>query len=84
LINADLGVDGKLPSRERFELKPLAEIFNVANTPHHTTPGATSSTATNSNNSISSGTFMQATEIANVGREGIDERTVRFSLKLTW
>jgi hypothetical protein len=55
-------------------LKFRAEAFNLANTPHHANPTS----------SISSGTFMQALSIANSGREGIDERTFRFSLRLGW
>ncbi len=77
LINSDLGVERKFPMRERFELKFRAEMFNIANTPHHTIPNST-------NSNVTSGTFMQATDITNSGREGIDERAVRFSLKFTW
>jgi hypothetical protein len=46
----------------------------MANTPHHSNPTA----------SVSSGTFMQALGVANTGREGIDERTFRFGLRLGW
>ena len=74
LINADLGLDRNFAVSERFHLKFRAEAFNLANTPHHANP----------TNSISSGTFMQALGIANTGREGIDERTFRLSLRLGW
>jgi hypothetical protein len=60
------------------------EMFNAGNTPHHANPGATSSTGTTSNNSISSSAFMQATSIANTGRDGVDERTIRLNLKFSW
>ncbi|HZS51789.1 MAG TPA: hypothetical protein VFA54_13060 [Bryobacterales bacterium] len=76
LVNVDLGLDRKFPIRERFELRFRAEMFNAANTPHHVMPGG--------NASVSSGTFLQATDIANTGREGIDERAVRFTLRLGW
>ena len=52
-----------------------AEMFNIANTPHHDIPPA-------ANASVNCSTFLQATNILNTGREGIDERSVRFSLRL--
>src|SRR5262249_61855857 len=74
LFNANFGIDRNFALTERFQLKFRAEAFNVSNTPHHSNP----------TNSISSGTFMQALGIANTGREGIDERTFRLSLRLGW
>ena len=74
LINTDLGLDRNFVISERFQLKFRAEAFNLANTPHHSNP----------TNSINSGTFMQALGIANTGREGIDERTFRLSMRLGW
>ena len=75
-INADLGVDRKFQLTERFELSFRTDIFNVANTPHHVMPGG--------NGSVNSSNFLQATGIANTGREGIDQRSVRFALRLGW
>ena len=49
-------------------------MFNIANTPHH----AISST------SVSNGTFLQAFNIANTGREGIEQRAARLALRLSW
>ena len=77
IINLDSGVEREFKIKERFDLKFRAEMFNVANTPHHATVNAT-------NASVNASTFMQDTDIANTGREGIDERTARLSLKLTW
>ena len=74
LINADTGIVRMFKIRERMELKFRAEMFNTANTPHHSNP----------TNSITSGTFMQALGIANTGREGIDERTLRLSLRFAF
>jgi hypothetical protein len=74
LINADISLDRNFSLTERFQLKFRAEAFNLANTPHHSNPSS----------NFSSGTFMQALSIANTGREGIDERTFRFSLRLGW
>jgi hypothetical protein len=36
------------------------------------------------NASVNSSNFLQATGIANTGREGIDQRSVRFALRLGW
>ena len=74
LVNFDMGIDRNFALLERFQVKVRAESFNVANTPHHANPTS----------SISSSSFMQALGIANTGREGIDERTFRLSLRLAW
>jgi hypothetical protein len=74
LINVDLGLDRNFVITERWQLRFRAEMYNAANTPHHSNP----------NGNISSGTFMQALGIANTGRDGIDERIFRFSMRLAW
>jgi hypothetical protein len=74
LINTDLGLDRNFALSERFKLNVRAEAFNLVNTPHHSNPTS----------SINSGSFMQALGIANTGREGIDERTFRLSMRLAW
>ena len=74
LINVDLGVDRIFRIGERFQLKFRAEMFNAGNTPHRALPNA----------NVNSGAFMQALAIQNTGRDGIDERTFRFGLRLGW
>jgi hypothetical protein len=74
LINFDSALKRNFQFKERYDLKFSAEVFNLANTPHHSNPTA----------SVSSGSFMQALGIANTGREGIDERTFRLGLRLGW
>ncbi len=74
LINLDNSLSRTFVITERMNLKFSADGFNVTNTPHHANPTS----------SVSSGTFMQALGIANTGREGIDERTFRFGLRLGW
>lgn len=69
-----MAIDRNFAVLERFQVKVRAESFNVANTPHHANPTS----------SINSSAFMQALGIANTGREGIDERTFRLSLRLAW
>jgi hypothetical protein len=75
-FNADLDVERQFPISERYKLKFRTDMFNVGNTPHHVMPGG--------NASVNSSTFMEATAIANTGREGIEQRAVRFSLELDW
>ena len=74
LFNVDLGLQRKFNISERLQLSFRAEMFNIANTPHH----AISST------SVNSGTFLQAFNIANTGREGIEQRAARLALRLGW
>jgi hypothetical protein len=80
LINLDLGLDRNFRITERAELKFRAEAFNAGNMPHHANPGTTGSTST----SVNSSSFMLATDIRNIGRDGLDERTFRLGLKLNW
>jgi hypothetical protein len=84
LINGDISLQKAITFRERWNLKFLAEIFNVGNTPHHASPGYNSSTGTTSANNVQNSAFMNITQIANTGRDGIDQRTLRLSLKLTF
>ncbi len=74
LVNADLDVARQFPITERYKLRFRTDMFNIGNTPHHVMSGT----------SISSSTFMTATGIANTGREGIEQRAVRFSLEVDW
>jgi hypothetical protein len=74
LFNTNLGVNRKFQLTEKFQLSFRADMFNAANTPHHLI----------SSTSVSSGTFLQATGILNTGLEGIEQRAVRFALRLGW
>jgi hypothetical protein len=49
-------------------------MFNASNTPHRVL----------GNSSINTSTFMQAVGIANTGLDGIEQRAVRFALRLGW
>jgi len=84
LINLDLSIQKKFSFRERWNFAFLAEMFNVGNTPHHASPGYGPSTGTTSANNVQNSAFMNVTQIANTGRDGIDQRTLRLSLKLTF
>ena len=74
LFNTNLGVNRNFRMSERFGLDFRADMFNIANTPHHSL----------GNTSVNVGTFMQAVGIVNTGLEGIEQRAVRFSLRLAW
>ncbi len=75
VINSDLSLERTINITERINLKFRAEMFNVANNPHHDIPPA-------ANNSVNSSTFLQTTNIVNTGREGIDQRSMRLGLQL--
>ena len=69
---SDCSANSTFPNR--FQLSFRAEMFNIANTPHHAI----------SSNSVNNGTFLQAFNIANTGREGIEQRAARLALRLSW
>jgi len=72
LINLDTSIQRVWSFKERFQLKFRADMFNVANTPHHAIP----------NGAVNNGAFMQALGIANTGRDGVDQRQFRFGIRL--
>ena len=74
MINSDLGLERRFPVRENMELTFRGEVFNLANTPHHSPP----------NGNVTAGDFMVATGIAGTGKEGIEQRAVRFAIRLGW
>ena len=74
LINLDYSLNRTFAITERFTLKFSMEGFNMANTPHHSNPTA----------SVSSGRSCKRWGSRIPGREGIDERTFRFGLRLGW
>jgi hypothetical protein len=76
LVNGDLGVERKFGITEKIKLTFRGEMFNIGNTPHHTIPSA--------NTSVNSSAFMQATGIVSTGRDGIEQRAARFSLRVGW
>lgn len=74
LVNADIGLERKFPVTEKLALTFRGEMFNLANTPHHSTPDG----------NVNNGTFMQALGIVSTGRDGIEQRVVRFALRLAF
>jgi hypothetical protein len=85
LFNTDLSLTKKFAFRERWNFAFVAEMFNVGNEVHRARPGYTVQTSTTSNNNVNNSLFMNvATQIANTGRDGLDQRTIRLSMKVTF
>jgi hypothetical protein len=72
LFNTDFGIFRKFEVNERVSIQFRAEMFNLTNTPHFNVP----------NGGVNNSNFMEANGILDTGREGIDERTVRFGLRI--
>jgi hypothetical protein len=73
-INVDLGVFRKFRLTERVDLAFRVEAFNVSNTPHFEDPAA----------NISASNFGLVSAVKNMGRDGLDQRLIRFGLRLGW
>lgn len=75
LLSLDMGLCRKVRISERPDLQIRVEALNASNTVHFERPNSLS---------VTSGTCMIRNRIRNTGREGIDERTFRFGLRLGW
>jgi hypothetical protein len=85
LINGDLSLTKKFAFRERWNFAFLVEMFNVGNEVHRARPGYTVQTSTTTSNRVGDGLFMDVSkQIANTGRDGLDQRTLRLSMKVTF
>ena len=73
-VNLDTSIARIFNLTDRYHLEARGQLFNSSNTPHHSNPSS----------SLTSSSFMQATGIANTGRDGIDQRTAEVSLRLNW
>jgi hypothetical protein len=73
-FNVDASVFRQFPIRERIRLQFRAEAFNVTNTPHFASPDG---------NASGSG-FGHITATLGTGREGIDQRMLRFGLRASF
>ena len=74
LINVDMGIFGKFQRTERFSIQFRGEIFSGSNTPHFANP----------NSNIASGGFGVVNNVANTGREGLDQSVFRMGLRLAF
>jgi hypothetical protein len=74
LSNVDFGLFRQFNVTERWRLQFRAEGLNLSNTPHFSNPQG-SATATD---------FGEISSTTGTGREGIDQRVVRFGLRLSF
>ncbi len=74
LINLDMGVFRKFQPTERLSIQFRGEISNVSNTPHFANP----------NSNIAGSGFGIVNNVANTGREGLDQRVFRMGLRLAF
>ena len=82
--NLDLSIFRTFRVSERLLLQFRAEAFNLTNTPHFSNPGANvSSLLLNPDGTVKSlGTYTVISSTTGTGREGIDQRALRFGLHL--
>jgi hypothetical protein len=85
-VNLDAGLSRSFKFRERYTIQFRAEGFNITNTPHFANPNANvSNLVLNSNGTMKNlGGFAQVQSVANTGRDGIDERQFRFTLRVSF
>ena len=85
--NFDFAVHRTFSFSDRWNLQIRAEVFNLTNTPHFANPGDAnrnvSNLQLNPDGTIRNlGGFSSITTTANSGRDGIDERLIRFGVRL--
>ena len=88
LFNWDFGLFRDFPIKERMHLQFRMEAFNFTNTPHLDVPDSSLADAGAfdpvTGRVTSQGDFMRITGVADLAREGIDERQIRFGLRLSF
>jgi hypothetical protein len=72
IINLDGSLFRSFRVTERVNIQFRAEAFNLTNTPHFNAPVA----------DVANSRFMEITSVRGTGREGIDERMLRFGLRI--
>src|SRR5262249_55086637 len=84
--NWDFGLFRDFRVTERYHVQFRAEAFNFTNTPHFGTPGGKGSDMVlNSDGPINRlGGYTEIRGTRGEGREGIDERQLRFGIRLSW
>jgi TonB dependent receptor-like, beta-barrel len=84
--NWDFGLFREFRLTEHHQLQFRFEAFNFTNTPHFGNPGANvSSMILNSDGTIRSlGGYSEIRSTRGTGREGIDERQIRFGLRFSF
>jgi hypothetical protein len=85
-VNVDLGIARGFKIGERTKLQFRAEGLNFTNTPHFANPGGNvSNLVRNPNGTVKDlAGYAQIQSVANTGRDGIDERQFRFTLRVSF
>ncbi|MBM3810507.1 MAG: hypothetical protein FJW20_02610 [Acidimicrobiia bacterium] len=86
IFNLDMGIFREFRVSERWRIQFRGESFNTSNTPHFANPGNNvSNLQLNPDGSLRNlGGYTEITSLANTGRDGIDERVLRFGIRLSW
>ena len=86
VANWDFGLFREFAVKERYRVQFRAEAFNFSNTPHFANPGGNVSNLTlNPDGAVRGlGGFSEITSTISLGREGFDERQLRFGLRLSF
>jgi hypothetical protein len=85
-VNMDLGLTRVFKVKEKYSVQFRTEAFNFTNTPHFANPGGNVSNLVK----YPDGTvkdlagFAQIQSVANTGRDGIDERQIRFMMRISF
>jgi len=74
LVNVDAGVFRKFRLTERVSIQFRAEAFNLSNTPHFANPPS----------DVAGSNFGVISDVRNTGREGNDQRFLRFGLRIAF
>ncbi len=84
--NLDLSLFRTFHPMERIALQFRAEAFNLSNTPHFANPGANvSNLVLNPDGTVKSlGSYTVISATTGTGREGIDQRALRFGLRISF
>ena len=85
-VNVDLGLTRVFKVGEKYSVQFRAEALNFSNTPHFANPGGNvSNLVKNNDGSVKDlAGFAQVQQVANTGRDGIDERQFRFMIRISF
>ena len=86
IVNSDLSIYRRFNFTERWKLEFRAEAFNFTNTPHFGNPGTNVANfqPEQTDPSRRYNGYGEITGVTNLGRDGIDERQIRFGLRLSF
>jgi hypothetical protein len=83
-FNSDLGLFRQFRVTERVNVQFRAEAFNFTNTPKFNNPSGNISNLKLTKDGLYQSGVFEITSTAGIGREGIDERLLRFGLRISF